>query len=295
MKDFILENHGTKLTCYEWSIDKPQKVVIIIHGIAEHAVRYDDFAKYLNSKGLSVYSMDLRGHGRSIDDGLGVFYKRNGWEMVIDDISKLYAHAVKETPQVPIVLFGHSLGSIFSRAVLQKTNDKYEKCILSGVTVNKPGLRDIGPFLASLFPSQKPAKFLDDLTLGDYNKAFAPNRTKFDWISRDEAQVDKYAEDEKCGFVASASMFKDSAKVLLYTLKDNNIKEMPKETPILILSGEKDPCGSFGYDAKFLADSYTDAGLIVRYKLYKDARHELLNEINNQEVYNDISDFVLEA
>jgi len=295
MKDFILENQGTKLTCYEWSVANPEKVVMIIHGLAEHAVRYDDFAKHLNSKNLGVYSMDLRGHGRSIDDGLGVFRKKNGWEMVVDDISKLYAHIKKKNPDKPIVLFGHSMGSIFSRAILQKTSDEYEKCVLSGVTVSKPGLRDVAPFMASLFPSQKPAKLLDNMTFGDFNKAFTPNRTKFDWLSRDEAQVDKYVQDEKCGFVASGSMFKDVAGVLLYTLKDSNIKAMPKETPIFIISGDKDPAGNFGYDAKFLADSYTDAGLVVRYKLYEDARHEILNETNNQEVYNDVSDFVLNS
>lgn len=295
MKDFILENHGTKLTCYEWSVANPKKVVLIIHGLAEHAVRYDDFAKHLNINDLSVYSMDLRGHGRSTDDGLGIFYKKNGWEKVVEDISKLYAHAAKENPELPIVLFGHSMGSIFSRATLQKTNDKYEKCVLSGVTISKPGLRDVAPVITSLFPSNKPAKILDNMTFGDFNKAFIPNRTKFDWLSRDQAQVDKYIEDEKCGFVASGSMFKDVAKVLLYTLNDSNIKNMPKETPIFIISGDKDPAGSFGYDAKYLADSYTDAGLIVRYKLYEDARHEIINEINNQEVYTDVSDFILEA
>lgn len=295
MKDFILENHGTKLTCYEWRVANPKKVVMIIHGLAEHAVRYDDFAKQLNNKNLSVYSIDLRGHGRSTEDGIGVFHKSSGWEIVVDDISKLYSYVVKQNPDTPIVLFGHSMGSIFSRAVLQKTDDKYEKCVLSGVTISKPGLRDIAPFMASLFPKHKPAKLLDNLTFGDFNKAFVPNRTKFDWLSRDEAQVDKYVEDEKCGFVASGSMFKAVASALLFTLKENNIKSMPKETPIFIISGDRDPAGSFGYDAKYLSDTYKKAGLLVRYKLYNDARHEILNEVNKHEIYDDIKEFVFEG
>ena len=293
MKTFKLENQGTTLTCYEWSVENPAKQMIIVHGLAEHAVRYNDLAQYLNSKRISVFSMDLRGHGQSIEDGLGTFYKKNGWQLVVDDISKLYEHVKSQKPELDIILFGHSMGSIFARAVLQKTNDVYKKCILSGVTISKPGLRDVAPVISSLFPSQKPAKMLDDMTFGDYNKPFAPNRTKFDWLSRDEAQVDKYIEDDKCGFVATGSMFKDVSNVLLYTLKDKNIKAMPEKTPIFIISGEQDPCGSFGYDAKFLKESYENVGLKAEYKIYKDARHELVNETNHKEVYEDISSFVL--
>ena len=293
MKSFNLENKGVELACYEWSVEKPKKQLIIIHGLAEHAVRYDDFAQYLNKNGISVYSMDLRGHGKSIHDGLGVFSKKNGWRIVVEDISKLYTHVKNLHPELEIVLFGHSMGSIFSRAILQISDTKYEKYILSGVTVSKPGLRDVAPFLASLFPKNKPAKVLDSLTFGDYSKAFKPNRTSFDWLSRDEKQVDKYVEDQKCGFVASGSMFKDIASMLLFTLKEENIKSMPKNTPIFIVSGHNDPCGSFGYDANFLTESYKKAGLKASYKLYKDARHELVNEINNKEIYSDISEYIL--
>jgi len=293
MKNFTLENKGVTLACYEWSVEKPKKQLIIIHGLAEHAQRYNDFAQNMNKKGISVYSMDLRGHGQSIQDGLGVFKKKDGWHLVLEDISLLYEYAKNKNPETGIILFGHSMGSIFARAVLQTSKDKYEKCILSGVTINKPGLRDVAPFLASLFPAEKPANMLDSLTFGEYSKAFRPNRTKFDWLSRDEKQVDKYVADAKCGFAASGSMFKDVAAVLLSTLKDKNIASMPKDTPIFIISGEKDPCGSFGYDAKFLEASYKEAGLTVKYKIYENARHELLNEINNQEVYSDIAEFVL--
>ena len=293
MKDFKLQNENVSLSCYDWSIQNPKKQMIIIHGLAEHAKRYDDFAQFLNKKGISVFSMDLRGHGESIDDGLGTFSKKDGWLKVIEDIKLLYLYVKNLSPDTDIVLFGHSMGSIFARALLQKTADKYEKCVLSGVTISKPGLRDVAPFLASLFPQRKPAKVLDNLTFGDFSKAFRPNRTKFDWLSRDKEQVDKYVADEKCGFVATGSMFKDVASVLLFTLKDKNINSMPKDTPIFIISGENDPAGSFGYDAKYLAESYNKAGITADFKIYKSARHELINEINNKEVYEDIAEFVL--
>lgn len=294
MKTFQLTNKGTELQCYEWTVKSPKKQMIIIHGLAEHAQRYNHFAEYLNGNGINVFSMDLRGHGQSTSEGLGVFSKNDGWNAVLDDISMLYSYVRDLHPELKIILFGHSMGSIFARAVLQKSDDLYEKCILSGVTVSKPVLRDVAPFLASLFPKNKPAKVLDDLTFGDYSKAFRPNRTKFDWLSRDEKQVDKYVEDAKCGFVASGSMFNDVASMLLYTLKSKNINSMPKETPIFIISGQNDPCGSFGYDAKYLTDSYKKAGINVQYKIYEDARHELVNETNNKEVYDDVVKAALE-
>lgn len=292
MKKFKLTNDGVSLACYEWSVEKPTKQMIIVHGLAEHAKRYDSFATYLNKQNINVFSMDLRGHGDSLDNGLGVFSSKNGWLNVTKDISKLYAHIHAKHPNLDIILFGHSMGSIFGRCILQQNIDKYSKSILSGVTINKPGLRDVAPFIASLYPKTKPAKALDKLTFGAYSDAFKPNRTSFDWLSRDEKQVDKYIKDDKCGFVASGSMFTDVSKVLLYTLKKKNIGSMAKDTPMFIISGEKDPCGSFGYDALYLQKAYKSAGLNVECKVYKNARHELLNETNKKEVYDDILAFI---
>ncbi len=294
MRTFKLTNKDDGLTCYEWIAESPKKQMIIIHGLAEHAQRYNDFANYLNKNGINVFSMDLRGHGQTTPDGLGVFSKSAGWKTVIDDISMLYSYVKDLHPELKILLFGHSMGSIFARAVLQRSDDIYEKCILSGVTVSKPVLRDVAPFLSALFPKNKPAKVLDDLTFGDYSKAFKPNRTKFDWLSRDEKQVNKYVEDDKCGFVASGSMFNDVSRMLLYTLKAKHIKAMPKQTPIYIISGQNDPCGSFGYDAEYLSKSYIKEGLDVKFKIYEGARHELINETNNKEVYKDIVDTSLQ-
>lgn len=295
MEEFDLLQEKISLRGYKWIVKDSDYIVIIIHGLAEHAKRYGRFARALNDANISAISMDLRGHGESIDDGLGYFVKKDGVKTVLNDISSLYHYTSKTYKDKKIILFGHSMGSIFARCIMQTTNDKYEKYILSGVTINKPVLRDIAPYLSgfmTIFGEKKGSKFLDSLSFGSYNKAIESPRTSFDWLSRDEAEVDKYIEDKKCGFAATARMFKEVSKAILFSLKDENINNMDKDIPIFIISGALDPAGSNGYDAKYIYDSYKNAGLNVEYKIYDDARHELLNETNRDEVTKDIIDFI---
>lgn len=298
MNAFILVNQGFDLQCYEYPVQDSEYVVMIIHGLAEHGKRYHRFCEELNGQGISAVTMDLRGHGESIGYGLGYFAPKDGWKIVLDDIHALYSDTRTKHPHAKIVLFGHSMGSIFSRCVLQTTQDVYHQCILSGVTVSKPGLRDVAPALAgfiALFNAKGPSELLNTLSFGAFNQAFENPRTEFDWLSRDPDQVDLYVNDDKCGFVASARMFQDVASALNYSLKENNVQKMPQTCPIYILSGEKDPCGSDGYDAQYLYDTYTQAGLDVQYHVYEGARHELLNETNAQDVMNDIIQFIQQS
>ena len=178
MRTFNLTNKDDSLTCYEWIADSPKKQMIIIHGLAEHAQRYNDFANYLSKNGINVFSMDLRGHGQTTPDGLGVFSKSAGWKTVIDDISMLYSYVKDLNPELKIILFGHSMGSIFARAVLQRTDDIYEKCILSGVTVSKPVLRDVAPFLSSLFPKKKAGKSAGRLNIWRLQQSIQTKQNK---------------------------------------------------------------------------------------------------------------------
>ncbi len=165
--------------------------MLLVHGLAEHAVRYDDFANFLNENGVTVYSMDLRGHGVNVPEGLGIFSIEEGWQVVTDDINILYDTMKNENPDLDIALFGHSMGSIFARAILAQNKRKYVKCVLSGVTVSKPLLRDVAPVLAGFCKKDKPSKMLNDMTFGAYNNEFKPANTEFDWLSRDGEQVKK--------------------------------------------------------------------------------------------------------
>ncbi len=292
----ITARDNYKLKGYLWKTDKPKAIVAIVHGMAEHCARYDRFAKQLNKNGYAVIAIDLRGHGKTSEGDIqGYFAKKNGKEIVLDDIRKLVQEAKSTYPKIPVVLFGHSMGSIFARASMMDYGEEFDACILSGVTISQKGLRDVAPAMTkvfSLFGAKKPSNALDTLSFGAFNKPFQPSRTSFDWLSRDEKEVDKYVSDELCGFVSTPSLFYDVATTILYTLKNENINKIPKDLKIFIISGGKDPCGSDGYDAKFLADSYVEANLNATYKIYEDARHEILNETNRDEVTKDVIDYL---
>lgn len=288
---------GAKLACYEWPCENPRAAVVIVHGMAEHAARYGRFAEALNGAGLAVLSMDLRGHGATATGGIkGWFAKKGGWLAVVEDIRQLSLKAQQTCAGRPLILFGHSMGSIFARAALFTYGDMYRAAVLSGVTVDQPGRRNIAPFIAGavslLQGADKPSKLLDNLTFGSYNKQFLPNRTGFDWLSRDAAEVDKYVGDENCGFVCTGSMFVDISRVLLETLKEKNVAKMPKGAPLFIVSGAEDPVGMNGRAAAYLAERYKTAGLDATAKVYEKARHELLNETNRDEVTADIINFI---
>ncbi|MCK5129397.1 MAG: alpha/beta hydrolase [Clostridiales bacterium] len=297
MYDITITSSDThELNGHIWEIKDPKAVVVIVHGMAEHCTRYDRFAKVLNSNGYAAIAIDLRGHGRTAKGNInGYFAKKNGWKIVLNDIKLLIQKAKQEFPNVPVVLFGHSMGSIFARASMMNYGNEFDACILSGVTISKKGLRDIAPTMTtifSIFGENKPSKMLDSMSFGAFNNAFKPSRTDFDWLSRDEEEVDKYVTDEMCGFVCTPSLFKDVAKTILYSLKKKNIQKIPKDMNIYIISGENDPCGSDGYDAQYLCNIYKQEDLNVECKIYEEARHELLNEKNRDEVTNDILSYL---
>jgi alpha-beta hydrolase superfamily lysophospholipase len=287
----------TRLSCYEWPCENARAAVVIVHGMAEHAARYGRFAQALNDTGIAVTAMDLRGHGVTAAGEIkGWFSKKQGWQAVLADIRQLTDWTKEKYEGRPLILFGHSMGSIFARAALFTFGELYHMAILSGVTVDIPGRRDIAPFIAKLASllqgAGKPSPLLDNLTFGAYNKRFKPPRTRFDWLSRDTKEVDKYVLDENCGFICTGSMFVDVSRVLLETLKKNNVEKMPKDVPIFMISGDEDPVGGYGMAVAYLENQYKAAGLDVSKKLYMEARHELLNETNRDEVTQDILDYI---
>lgn len=288
---------GTRLNCYEWPCEDARAVAVIFHGMAEHAARYGRFAGALNGARIAALSMDIRGHGATAEGSVkGWFAEKRGWQTVLEDLRQLCLRARERYPGIPLVLFGHSLGSVFARAALFTYGDMFRAAVLSGVTVDMPGRRLLAPAMAgtvsALRGGKTPSKFLDSQAFGLFNKQFQPSRTAFDWLSRDEAEVDKYVADDNCGFVCTGSMYTDVSNVLLATLKRSNIAKMPKAAPIFIVSGGEDPCGMNGRTAAWLEAKYRAAGLNVKARVYENARHELLNETNRDEVTSDILAFI---
>ena len=288
MQEFTYKN----ISGIEWKIDNPKKVVVISHGMAEHAKRYDYFATKLNEAGFAVYAIDQIGHGGAIKDNRG-HWEPGDFNRCVENLYTLVGKAKEEYPDRPVILFGHSMGSFLSQQFIKVHGDAIEKVILSG-SAKTGSLHKMGKFISSFFSGgdqKKENKFLNNLSFGSYNKDFAPNRTDFDWLSRDNEQVDKYVADPLCGYCCTTGFFREFLKGLAQL--NENLEFIPKELPIYIMSGSKDPVGAAGRDVKSLYEMYKDLGIKdVEMKLYEDGRHEMLNETNKDEVIADIVNYL---
>ena len=266
-------------------------VVQIVHGMAEHTARYEHFAKFLNRQGYTVYANDLRGHGKTAGEvkNLGHFADENGWFRAVEDVYELTEIIKKKEPGKPIVLFGHSMGSFFARTLTILYPGTYSAVVLSGTAANPGILGIIGKFIAKRAVKKKGPGMrnekLDQMSFGSYGKSFEPNRTKFDWLSRDAKQVDAYIDDPYCGFICTSKFFEDMLTGLAFVNKKSEVAKMQKNTPLLLVSGTRDPVGDFGKGVRKVYQQYNDIGIQdVTIKLFEGARHEILNETNRNEV-----------
>lgn len=289
---------NTDIFVYNWMPEddiKVKGIVQISHGMAETAARYEGFAKALTKNGYIVYANDHRGHGETAKtvENLGFLAKEDGFLWMVKDLHQLSKIIVKEYPQKPLFLFGHSMGSFVAQRYIMLHGNELKGVILSGSNGKQGIILDIGRIFARREikkhgPRTQNHK-LNHMFFGGFNKAFNPNRTEFDWLSRDEEEVDKYIRDPFCGTVFTSQFFYDFLTGLKEIENKDNLELVPKDLPIYIFSGDKDPVGKFGKGATNLFERYKKYGMKdVRYKLYKDGRHEMLNEINKDEVINDI-------
>ena len=287
-----LEIHGCK---YVRADIEATGAMQIAHGMAERASRYDAFAKTLAEAGYVVYANDHRGHGRNVSDleDLGYLGEKNGLVYLIDDMARLTDIIRKENPSLPVFLFAHSMGSFAAQRYIMDHPTKIRGLILSGSNGSHGVILHVGKFLAflekNLRGNKAKSKLLDKIIFGSYNRNFSPSRTAFDWISRDENEVDKYVNNPYCGTVFPASFYFEFFKTLQYIENKANLPKIPKDLPILIVSGSDDPVGNFGKGTNNLYERYKSIGhKNVEYKIYDKARHELINEINRDEAISDI-------
>ena len=288
-------NDGINIVYYKHTVENPKANVLIVHGMAEHAQRYDDFANFLNKNGFNVYAYDQRGHGKTAGsiEKQGFFAEKDGWNKVVGDLKTLIETADADFPGIPVFILGHSMGTFVTRTYIADYDDCVRGVILSGTTGSAGLLGKIGILLTNIIMlfkkknSQSP--LMDSLSFGDFNKAFKPNRTKFDWLSRDEKQVDKYVDDPYCGAVFSVGFYNDMMKGLEYVNKPETAEKVRKDLPMYLIAGDNDPVSKNGKQVKDVFGMYKKAGISnISMKLYEGARHEILNETNKDEVYNDI-------
>lgn len=275
--------------------DSPKAIIQIAHGIADHIDRYRDFMVFLAENGFIAVGNDHLGHGHSIRHPIeqGFFAYKNGWNHVVNDMLKLCRLTKEEHPDIPYIFFGHSMGSFLLRTLLIDHPGCCDAAIISGTGHMPPPMVHAGQALAASISKSYGARYssplIDKIAFGTYNKAFEPARTKFDWISRDTAQVDKYNADPLCGFIASAGLFHDMMGGIIYITTQSNIDKMDPNCPIFFLSGDNDPVGENGKGVERAYKAFCKAGIRDIYmKLYPGGRHEMLNEINREEVYKDV-------
>ena len=280
---------------------KPRAVVQIAHGIAEHIDRYRPFMEFLADNGFVAAGNDHLGHGKSIrvPAEQGFFAEKDGWWRVVDDMDKLHDIMSKEYPELPYVLFGHSMGSFLTRTYLIKHPDKYDAVILSGTGHQSPALVLGGNAAASVMAKLNGAMGdgakLDSLAFGTYLSKIENPRTKFDWLSRDAEQVDKYIADPLCGFVGKIGLYRDMMQGIKFITNEKNIAQMNKEKPVYFMSGDGDPVGDYGKGVERAYKAFCNAGLHdVFMRLYPGGRHEMLNETNKEQVYQDILNWLNE-
>ena len=279
--------------------EEPRGVVQLVHGISEHMGRYGDFARFLAEQGFAVVGHDHLGHGKTARDSseYGWFGDAEGWKSVVKDVRALRQRAGEEYPGLPYFLMGHSMGSFVVRGYLIYWPGTVDGAILSGTGQEPPLTVAAGRILSDLLcrvrGPRAHSKLMDSLSVGAYNKQFKPNRTGADWISRDEAVVDAYRADPLCRFLPTVSMYHDMMVGLQMLAKPEYLRRMDANTPVYFFSGDKDPVGTSGKGVKKVAGWFKEAGVKdVTVKLYPEGRHEMLNEVNRAEVYQDVLDWL---
>ncbi len=290
---------GALLNVYRWEPDEPtavRGVVLIAHGLAEHAKRYEGVGAFLVDAGYAVFAPDHRGHGKTFRSGtdLGYFTDEDGWNRVVKDLHQLNRHLAELHPEQPIFLLGHSMGSFLTQQYLYEYPETIAGAVLSGSNGPAGILEKAGRFVVRIERARQGKNgrsgLVNKLSFGSFNNDFKPARTPFDWLSRDPAEVEKYIGDPLCGFVATNQLWFDFLGGLVELGKPENVARIPKDMPIYAFSGDLDPVGGAGKGFNRLMASYRKAGLThVEGKLYAEARHEMFNEVNRDEVMQDLA------
>lgn len=278
-----------------WLPDTPEQikgVFQITHGMAEIGDRYADFAHYLTENGFAVYCNDHLGHGKSVksDNDLGFFGSENGWDSFVEDARTLTQIAKNENQGKPFVFFGHSMGSFVAREYASRYADDSDisAYIFCGTSGNNPaaplGIK-LTQAIAKIKGERYRSKLIDKIAFGTYNNKIENNRTSFDWLTRDEEIVNYYIANNYCGFLFTVSGFKDMFTILNKVSQKEWYSSLSKSTPTLLVAGTADPVGNYGKGVEQVYNDIKNNGCNATLKLFDDARHEILNEINRADVY----------
>lgn len=293
--NFTSSSGQSEIFYTKWTAgDAPKCILLIAHGMAEYIDRYDDFASFMAKSGYAVYGEDHLGHGRSaaVDNDLGYMAKKDGGRYIVEDMRRLMDIAKKENAGLPVILMGHSMGSFVARAFCARYSDEIDGAIFMGTSGPNP-MAGAGLFLInilSLFKGERHrSKFVDNMAFGSYNDKFEDVRTKFDWLSTDRDEVQKYIDSDWCGYLFTLSGYRELMKLIKSVSKKDWPDGIRKDLPILLVSGEQDPVGDYGAGVETVFARLHEAGIEdLSMTLYEGMRHEILNEKDRKKVYDDL-------
>ena len=273
-------------------------IVQIAHGMAEHHERYEDFIEFLVDNGYVVYINDHLGHGKSVanDDELGYFGKKAGYIYLVEDMKQLSDIAKAEYPGLPLILFGHSMGSMLARLYTERYGNNITGAVYCGTT-GPNAAAPIGIALTKTIAKLKGdhyrSSLINNMAFGTYNNKFKPQRTAFDWLTTDDTIVDKYIADPYCGFLFTAFGYKDLMTLISVISRPDWYTSVPVNLPVYIISGNDDPVGAYGKGIRTVYNGLVDSNHNdVVMKLYEGMRHEILNEHAKTDVYKDILSWI---
>lgn len=290
----ITTSDGRNIKVTTWTSPQAKAYLHICHGMAEHIDRYHEFAESMVSQGFNVLYHNHRGHGEG--ETLGHYADQDGWLKTIQDIKDVQLNTIKDNA-LPIFLFAHSMGSFIAQGFAIRHGKELAGLILSGTNYQHPFMYHAGRMVAKVESFRiglgAPSQTMDKLSFASFNSHFKPSRTDFDWLSRDPEQVDHYINDPLCGFACSAETWRQLLSGLIEISSNENLKKIPFDLPVYLFGGDKDPVGRMGKGIPALAKKLRQTGHDnVTSKLYKDGRHEMLNETCKTEVYQDVADWI---
>ena len=294
---FPSKDGNTEIHTIEWKPEgKVRAVLQICHGMVEYIGRYDEFAQFLCGKGFYVVGNDHLGHGKSVQSKseYGFFNEKYGNACVLGDMHTLRQRTEKKYPDVPYFMLGHSMGSTLLRQYIQMYGNGLSGAVLMGVVSDQNKLLlEFGKRLCRVMAAFRGwhyrSRMIDSMAIGSYNKKFKPARTRADWITSDQEHLDAYVEDPLCSFMFTVNAYYSMFGGMLLMSRKESVYMIPKTLPVLFVSGAEDPVGDFGKGVRKVYEKYKNAGIQdVSLRLYAGDRHEILNETDRKQVYEDL-------
>lgn len=300
MQEFYIKSPTGPVHCCQWIPEgTPVGVIQIIHGIKEYAARYGEFARTFAAQGYLVVGADHPGHGKSVPSGEKRGYLSGGWVQTVNNIRRLFLKTRREYPDIPYIMFGHSMGSFLLTTYLTVYREGVDAVILSGSGWQPDPAARLGRALckaqALRVGDKKSSPLILNLMFGMYNKKFAPSMSAYDWLCSDAGVVKKYIKDPMCKWEPSIQMCYEMLRGIIWNQQTQNLRKIKENLPVFFISGQMDPVGSYGNGVLKMVQVFKNTGMTdVLVELYPNMRHECHNEFGKEKVYTDVLDWLRE-